>query len=209
MVWVVSNTPLHSAADVAPWWGVPLIAGAFLLTGALIAFISTTVSDRRKLAREDRRQWDREIRDSYIEISDQVDLIVGYRYRYMDESDESKRARYEAGAAALAIIRREVERLEIIGTDLVISRARDLVVGCQDVVSLWHDETNAGKSAYRSVNGALGELRHAVKDGIRLERYKPYIRPPMSRRTRLKLFLSLQMAALARLVRGLFGRTRP
>ncbi len=46
--WAVSNTPLQPPADAAPWWGVPLIAGAFLLTGALIAFISTSVSDRKK-----------------------------------------------------------------------------------------------------------------------------------------------------------------
>lgn len=204
----VSNALLQSPADVPPWWGVPLIAGGFLLTGALIAFISTSVSDRRKLAREDRRQWDREIRDSYIEISDQVDLIVDYRYRG-GEPDEYKRARYEVGRAALGVIRREVERLEIIGTDLVISRGHDLVDSCQTVVSLWHDKINPGKAEYRSVNGALGELRNAVKDGIRLERYKPFIRPPMSRRTRLRLFISRQKNAAVRQVRDVFARPRP
>lgn len=191
--WAVSTTPLQSPADAAPWWGVPLIAGAFLLTGALIAFISTSVSDRRKLAREDRRQWDREIRDSYVEISEQVGLIASYRYLLI--GDEDKHGRYKEGEVALGIIRREVERLEIIGTELVISRAKNLEDSCAAVVSPWHDGFNAGKSEYRSVNASLGELRHAVKDGIRLARYKPYVRRPMSRGMRLKFFLSKLGAA--------------
>jgi len=209
LAWAVSNTPPPAAASVAPWWGVPVIAGAFLLTGALIAFISTSISDRRKLAREDRRQWDREIRDSYIEISNQVNLINNYQYRSIGESDKIKRARYEAGAAALGTIRQEVERLEIIAIDLVISRARDLESSCQTIVSRWHDGINGDKFDYRSMRGGLGELRHAVKDGIRLKRYKPYIRPPMTRRTRFKLFLLRRRAALIGVVRKRFARTRP
>lgn len=36
----------------APWWGVPLMAGVFLLIGAVIAFLSTRASDSRKAKRD-------------------------------------------------------------------------------------------------------------------------------------------------------------
>ncbi|NHW45965.1 hypothetical protein HAV21_03510 [Paenarthrobacter sp. MSM-2-10-13] len=36
----------------APWWGVPLMAGVFLLIGAVIAFLSTRASDNRKAKRD-------------------------------------------------------------------------------------------------------------------------------------------------------------
>jgi hypothetical protein len=45
----------------APWWGVPTIAGTFLLVGgligALVSFFSVRASDRRKAAREDEQRW--------------------------------------------------------------------------------------------------------------------------------------------------------
>lgn len=58
-----------------PPWLVPLLTGAFVLAAALIALLSLYLSDRRKLAREDRRQWDREIRETYLEISADVELL--------------------------------------------------------------------------------------------------------------------------------------
>ncbi|MDR6794732.1 hypothetical protein J2X12_004120 [Pseudarthrobacter oxydans] len=38
----------------APWWGVPLLAGLFVIIGALVTFISTKASDKRKAKREDK-----------------------------------------------------------------------------------------------------------------------------------------------------------
>jgi len=61
----------------------------------------------------------------------EVDLIENYRYGNVVDSDEAARARCEAGVTARGIIRREVERLENIGTDLVISRAGELLVSCE------------------------------------------------------------------------------
>ncbi|MFB9443455.1 hypothetical protein Dvina_40810 [Dactylosporangium vinaceum] len=46
-----------------------MIADVFLLIGALIAFLSTAASDRRRVAREDRRQWDKAIRDAGVDIA--------------------------------------------------------------------------------------------------------------------------------------------
>ncbi|WP_437770618.1 hypothetical protein [Arthrobacter sp. KNU40] len=47
----------------APWWGVPLLAGIFVLIGALAAFLSTRASDRRKSKNEDARRYDEEIKN--------------------------------------------------------------------------------------------------------------------------------------------------
>lgn len=38
----------------APWWGVPLLAGLFVIIGALVTFISTKASDKRRARREDK-----------------------------------------------------------------------------------------------------------------------------------------------------------
>lgn len=45
---IVINMPDNGA----PWWGVPLMAGIFLLIGALVAFLSTRASDGRKAKRD-------------------------------------------------------------------------------------------------------------------------------------------------------------
>ena len=67
--------------------GVPLIAGSFLLIGAVIALVSTALSDGRKMRREDRRQWDQQVRDAYnrvrelcSQISDAVQGVASARW---------------------------------------------------------------------------------------------------------------------------------
>lgn len=50
------------ASEKSPWWGIPLITGLATLFGALVAFISTRASDRRKARHEDNRRYDEEIK---------------------------------------------------------------------------------------------------------------------------------------------------
>lgn len=38
----------------APWWGVPLLAGLFVIIGAAVTYFSTRASDKRKVKREDK-----------------------------------------------------------------------------------------------------------------------------------------------------------
>jgi hypothetical protein len=52
---------VQAVADAAPWWGVPLIAGAFLIVGALMGFVNSLRSDRARFKREDARRWDAEL----------------------------------------------------------------------------------------------------------------------------------------------------
>lgn len=173
------------SAPSVPWWGVSVVAGTFLLVGALIAFTSTALSDRRKLAREDRRQWDKEIRDAFVEISSHVDDIIEYRHLWIEDVD--RRTRYEAGSAALAGIRRQQDLLEIIGSAALIVRVAELYAACGHVVAVWHDLVNPPKQAFRDVTAARGELLNTVKSELRMDRYRPYVRQPMSRLTRWKV----------------------
>ncbi|MFJ3322000.1 hypothetical protein [Curtobacterium sp. NPDC086286] len=60
----------------APVWQGPLLTGLFVLAAAGltagVAFFSLWLSDRRKLRREDQRQWDSELKQSYVTIVDQT-----------------------------------------------------------------------------------------------------------------------------------------
>jgi hypothetical protein len=40
------------AAQSAPWWGVPTVAGCFLIIGGALSFISTYLSDKRRARQE-------------------------------------------------------------------------------------------------------------------------------------------------------------
>jgi hypothetical protein len=191
--------PAPTAAS-APWWGVPVIAGCFLLTGALVAFLSTAASDHRKLAREDRRQWDKEIRDSYLEIAKNVNEIADFRWSHV-VSDEEKLARYETGALVHYKIRGQGDLLRIIGTRPLVERVETLESSCSQIVASWHDGINPNKYLYRELRGALGELLNTVKSEIRVERYKPFVRPPMSRTTRIRVGASVKMQAARRAIR--------
>ncbi len=43
---------LAEAPTTAPWWGVPTIAGSFLIIGGALSFLSTYFSDRRRARQE-------------------------------------------------------------------------------------------------------------------------------------------------------------
>jgi hypothetical protein len=68
----------------APWWAVPVIAGCFAIFGALVAFVSASLSDRRKGKRDDRRQWDKQLLDAY---SDTVKQLEPFRFRGQEPLD--------------------------------------------------------------------------------------------------------------------------
>lgn len=52
----------------SPWWGVPLITGAFVFLGVAVAQAVTLYLSRRSRQREDERRWDEERRRLYSDI---------------------------------------------------------------------------------------------------------------------------------------------
>jgi hypothetical protein len=77
----------------------------------------------------------------------------------------------------------------------------ELESACSRVVAFWHDGINPDKYVYRELRAALGELLNTVKSEIRVERYKPFVRPPMSRITRIRVGTSVRMQALKRAIK--------
>ena len=55
----MNQTYLLAAAvtDVAPWWGVPVVAGCFLMVGAVLGFVFNRSNETKKFTRE--REVDR------------------------------------------------------------------------------------------------------------------------------------------------------
>ena len=58
---------VQAAAEAAPWWGVPVIAGAFLVIGALLGFLFNWIADARKAKREHTQRWHDEVRKLSVE----------------------------------------------------------------------------------------------------------------------------------------------
>ncbi|WIB34419.1 hypothetical protein [Curtobacterium sp. MCSS17_005] len=50
------------ASSNAPWWGVTVLAGFFLVVGALISFLATRSIDDRKAKRDHVNRWHDEVR---------------------------------------------------------------------------------------------------------------------------------------------------
>jgi hypothetical protein len=77
------------AAETAPWWGVPVVAGTFLLVGGLlggaISFFSTWKADQRRAKREDRQRWDREILDRAGRVVIATDEVYEANYELQRE----------------------------------------------------------------------------------------------------------------------------
>ncbi len=75
---VINNLP--TPASGAPWWAPYLLAGLFVLVGATIGLLSTKLSDKRKQAGDDLRQWDKEIRTLYLEAMEHYKGLDGGRF---------------------------------------------------------------------------------------------------------------------------------
>lgn len=59
----------------APWWGVPVIAGCFLLLGAVLGFIFNRLNDRHRERREARTRWHDLVRELSAEIVTGADRV--------------------------------------------------------------------------------------------------------------------------------------
>lgn len=52
----------------APWWGVPVVAGVFLLLGSVLGFWSNWLLEGRKQKRSEHLRWDEDIRKYTSEL---------------------------------------------------------------------------------------------------------------------------------------------
>lgn len=100
-------------SPTAPWWGVPVVAGAFLIIGGLLTFMYTYANERRKSRLEDERRFEAEI----IALYETLDRGIEYLHNTEppDEGDAEDVQRYKDvyWPIYLSILRAH-QRLEII-----------------------------------------------------------------------------------------------
>jgi len=74
-----SISPLVEAAasaGAAPWWGVAVVAGSFLLLGGFLTFLFTRSNEDRKADRERRAMWEADVLERGVEL-----LVAGEKMR--------------------------------------------------------------------------------------------------------------------------------
>jgi hypothetical protein len=72
-----SPTPIQVLTDTGPpWWGVPVLAGGFLVLGAILGFVFNSINDSRRARREDQNRWRDEV---YRLGSEALELCIDLR----------------------------------------------------------------------------------------------------------------------------------
>ncbi|MFS2028984.1 MULTISPECIES: hypothetical protein [unclassified Curtobacterium] len=180
---LLAAAPAAAPATSAPGWQTALISGGFLVAGAAIAFLSTWFSDRRKLRREDQRQWDAELKASYVAISAAVSRchLEIARVR-AGTSEERLAAVMEPTEEAMRTIREQVRLLELIAREPVIDAAKDVQMA---IAEIWQaglmgptDDPDADEflgqpiwlhRKLTHVDVLVEDLRARVREAIRIE----------------------------------------
>jgi len=109
--------------ETAPWWGVPVIAGGFLLLGGTLTFLYTYLNDRRKSRLEDNRRFETEIIQQYEALDGVIEQI--HQTEPPDRSDAEDVDRYMAIYWPLYMKAvRANQRLEIVAPRSIYSLSR-------------------------------------------------------------------------------------
>lgn len=171
-----SSAPLHVVMDGgSPVWLQPLLTGAFVLAAALIALTSLWLSDRRKLAREDRRQWDRELKQSYVVIAAEVQRVRLHLSRVRPGDDESLTSVLEALEASMTVVSQNTESMRLFAPKDVVEAA--YAVGAS-LATIWQkgfvesgeDEPDVSWAMkdFVTVDPPVERLRDTVRKALRV-----------------------------------------
>lgn len=66
----------------APWWGVPVIAGIFLISGAFLGFFLNRANDSRRTRREDEQRWDRDLLGRAVDVVTALHVLYEANYEH-------------------------------------------------------------------------------------------------------------------------------
>lgn len=162
---------------VPPWLALvvaPLLTGAFVLAAARIALKSLEASDRRKLDREDRRQWDNELKAIYVAIAKLIAPVNLELARARSEPDSLGKI-LDVTSAAMVGISDHLTVLKLIADAPVVEAAlkvqhavsqsyqEALVAQPQDKPNMrWAVDHLMGMSA------PMDELRDRVREALRV-----------------------------------------
>ncbi len=151
----------------APWYAVPLVAGGFLLIGALIAFLSGALTKRSEIRAADRRHWNDRILEACALIQE-----TGYEVYFEAREIEPDLERYREG---LRPFRTKVEaanakrwELEFIASDKLAAAASAIIAKTNALIS--GETPSARMSAGVELSGHLNEFTGLVRDELRAGR---------------------------------------
>ncbi|MCA5891987.1 hypothetical protein LEP48_01305 [Isoptericola sp. NEAU-Y5] len=68
-------------STAAPWWGVPAIAGSFLIVGGALGFWFNWILEGRRQGRSEAIRWDGDIRQYVAELVGVVETLIKERSR--------------------------------------------------------------------------------------------------------------------------------
>lgn len=155
----------------APVWLAPLLTGFFVLVASLIALYSLYRSDLRKLRREDQRQWDRDLRQAYVDVSQHMRRVL--RWLEHSEGRSIAHSAFEkladhADAAGIALGDARVS-IEMTAPPAVISALEDLqrVVGDLDA-GLANGNPGLSAAHLAALKHAQHAFERSVREGLRI-----------------------------------------
>lgn len=171
---------LHVVLDGgSPVWLAPLLTGTFVLIAALItagiAFLSVRASDRRKLSREDRRQWDNELKRAYLAINAEVRDVRIHLSRIHPGEQVAPPGLVVVLERAMANVSKETALLEIFAPAEVVDASK--AVGAT-LASIWQkgflqlgeDEPSMSWAfdGFIKIDAPVDHLRDCVRTALRV-----------------------------------------
>jgi len=185
-----------TSASTFPIWFAPMLTGMFVLLAALIALASLWLSDRRKLAREDRRQWDFALREAYVTVAQLVRKAQRAHYRFEGGLERVAQGTDRLFGFDIADSATELSdvadkagpKLRDLAAFLSLTAPTAVLVELNEITDLvdlapdhgWnHDEFPEDQFlSYRSrLDAALSRFRDAVREALRTASRRRWLRP--------------------------------
>lgn len=173
----------------APWWGIPVIAGSFLIVGALIGLLNGLRSDRARFKREDARRWDTELLTrsgafmaATANCFDQLRIMHESVDRADNIPDAQQLLRQMTATTAYQVAFLEHSRtqseLSLIAPDSVRNASMD--VGVELLKAQLHETSRSSESIESSV-GAQLRFIEAVRSVVGVPTYGETKKRPVGR----------------------------
>jgi len=141
-----------------PWWGVPLVSGAFAFVGVLLAQGVGLYSERRKTKREDERRWHAERRVVYAAFTRGLRISLDSLINRFENKDGDKGTLdYLNSPADPPDLKSQIDEVELLATkevaDAASSALRVIVAMQARLLSLNESQFNSAlESAERRRN---------------------------------------------------------
>lgn len=152
-------------------WLAPLLTGVVV---AGIALFSLWLSDRRKLRREDQRQWDADLKASYSAIAAEV-RRVRTELGLVRPGNEGTKALIHVTSESLAVVSDHIRLFELIASRPVIEASQavnSFILNVWQRVVFDSDDVEAdfawAYKDYLNIEGLLDRLQYRVREALRI-----------------------------------------